>query len=174
MLALLEPISGWYKFVLVLHILSVIFGLGTVALNGLYAAQAQKRPGPPGRAVTEANFFVTGVAEYIIYTIPVWGILLVLGSHDVIKFSQTWVWLSLLLYIVAIGLSHAIMIPGVKRIIELQKEMEAGPPPSGGPPVQVAELQSIGARLAPTGMALDLLLVVIVILMIVKPGLAHA
>jgi hypothetical protein len=76
-----------------------------------------------------------------------------------------------LLYFVAIGLSHAIMIPGVKRIIELQKEMEQGPAPAGGPPVQVAELQSIGGRLAPTGMVLNLLLVVIVVLMIWRPGL---
>ena len=171
MLAMFEAVSGWYKFLLVLHILSVIFGLGTVSLNGMYAAQAQKRPGPPGRAITEANHFVSTVAEYIIYTVPVWGILLVLASHDAVKFSQTWVWLSLLLYIIAIGLSHAVMIPGVKRIIELQKEMEQAPPPAGGPPVQVAELQSIGARLAPTGMVLDVLLVVIVVLMIAKPGL---
>jgi len=162
--------SGVYKFVLVLHILSVIFGLGTVSLNGLYAAQAQKRQGPPGRAITEANFFVSGIAEYIIYTVPIWGIILVLSSDKVWTFGQTWIWLALLLYIVAIGLSHAIMIPGVKRIIALQKEMEQAPPTAGGPPVQVAELQSIGARLAPTGMALDLLLVVIVVLMIWKPG----
>jgi hypothetical protein len=171
MIGLFEPASGWYQFILVLHILSVIFGLGTVSLNGVYAAQAQKRQGPPGRAITEANFFVTGIAEYIIYTIPVWGIILVLSSHDAAKFSQTWVWLSFVLHLVAIGLSHAIMIPGVRRIIELQKEMEQGPPPAGGPPVQVAELQSIGTRLAPTGMVLNLLLVVIVVLMITKPGL---
>jgi hypothetical protein len=171
MLALFEVLGGWYKLWLVLHILSIIFGLGTVSLNALYAAQAQARPGPPGRAVTEANFFVTGIAEYIIYTVPVWGILLVLASHDAVKFSQTWIWLSLLLYFIAIAISHAVMIPGVKRIIALQKEMEAGPPPSGGPPPQVTELQAIGKRLAPSGMVLDLLLVVIVILMIWKPGL---
>ena len=66
-------------------------------LNGLYAAQAQKRQGPPGRAVSEANFAVTSVAEKVIYLIPVFGILLVLASDDVFKFSQTWVWLSLVL-----------------------------------------------------------------------------
>ena len=163
--------SGIFKFLLVLHILSIIFGLGTVSLNGLYAAQAQGRPGPPGRAVTEANFFVTGIAEYIIYTVPIWGILMVVSSDKVIKFSQTFIWLSLLLYLIAIGISHAVMFPGVKRIIELQKEMEQGPPPAGGPPPQVAELQAIGKKLGPSGAILDLLLVVIVVLMIWKPGL---
>jgi uncharacterized membrane protein len=170
MLGLLEFLGGWYKLWLVLHILSVIFGLGTVSLNGLYAAQAQKRPGPAGRAVTEANFAVSSTAEFIIYTVPLWGILLVLSSHDVFKFSQTWVWLSLLLYVIAIGISHAVMFPGTKRMIELQKEMEQGPPPAGGPSPQVMEMQTIGKKLAPAGMVLDLLLVVIVILMITKPG----
>jgi uncharacterized membrane protein len=170
MLAFGEPISGFYKLWFLLHILSVVVGLGTVTLNGLYAAQAQKRPGPPGRAITEANFFVSGIAEYIIYTVPVWGILLVLSSHETFKFSQTWVWLSLLLYVVAVAISHAVMNPGVKRIIALQKEMEQGPPPAGGPPPQVAEMQKIGPRLGQFGAILNLLLVVIIILMIWKPG----
>jgi hypothetical protein len=170
MLALLESLSGFYKLWLLLHILSVIFGLGTVSLNGIYAAQAQQRPGPPGRAVVEANLFVSNVAEYIIYTVPIWGILLVLSSHDAIKFSQTWIWLSLLLYVIALGISHGVMFPGIKRIIALQKQMEQGPP-VGGPPPQVAELEAIGKKLGPAGMTLDLLLVVIVILMIWKPGL---
>ena len=72
--------SGIFKLLLVLHILSAIVGLGAVMLNGLYAAQAQKRPGPPGRAVSEANFAVSTIAEKFIYAIPVFGILLVLAS----------------------------------------------------------------------------------------------
>jgi hypothetical protein len=62
------------------------------------------------------------------------------------------------------------MNPGVKRIIALQKEMEQGPPPAGGPPPQVAEMQKIGPRLGQFGAILNLLLVVIIILMIWKPG----
>ena len=62
--------SGLYKTLLVLHILTAIVGLGSVMLNGLYAAQAQKRQGPPGRAVSEANFAVSSVGEYFIYAIP--------------------------------------------------------------------------------------------------------
>ena len=41
--------SGLYKFLLVCHILAAIVGIGAVMLNGLYAAQAQKREGPAGR-----------------------------------------------------------------------------------------------------------------------------
>ena len=69
--------SGLYKFFLVCHILVAIVGLGAVMLNGLYGAEAKKRPGPNGRAVAEANHRVTQVATYFIYGILLFGILLV-------------------------------------------------------------------------------------------------
>jgi uncharacterized membrane protein len=162
--------SGLYKTLLVLHILVAIVGLGAVMLNGLYAAQAQKRPGPGGRAVSEANYFVSNIAEKFIYAIPVFGILLVLDSGKLWKFSQTWVWLSLLVYVIAIGISHSVLIPGHKRINKLLAEMEQGPPPAGGPPPQVVELQAIGKKMAAAGTTLDLFVVVFLILMIWKPG----
>ena len=162
--------SGIYKFLLVVHILSAIVGLGAVMLNGLYAAQAQKRPGPPGRAVSESNFAVSNIAEKVIYTIPVWGILLVVSSDKAWKFSNTFVWLALLLYVIAIGISHSVLIPAHKKTNALLLEMEQGPPPAGGPAPQVAQIQELGKRQAAAGMALNLLVVVILVLMIWKPG----
>jgi hypothetical protein len=167
----MEVGSGLFKTLLVLHILSAIVGIGGVLLNGFYAAEAQKRPGPAGRAVSEANYAVTGIAEKVIYLVPVFGILLVLASDGVFKFSQTFIWLSLTLFIIAIGLSHSILIPGHKQINALLLEMEQGPPPVGGPPPQVAQIQTLGKKQAGTAMALDLILVVILGLMIWQPGL---
>ena len=162
--------SGIYKVLLVVHILSVVVGIGAVMLNGLYAAQAQKRQGPPGRAVSEANFAVSGIAEYVIYTIPLWGILLVLVSDDAWSFSDTWIWLSIVLFIVAMGISHGVLIPGHKKINGLLLEMEQGPPPAGGPPPQVAQITELGKRQAAAGMTLNLLVVVFLVLMVWKPG----
>ena len=54
--------SGIFKLLLVLHILSAIVGLGAVMLNGLYAAQSQKRPVRLG-AVSEANEAVSITAK---------------------------------------------------------------------------------------------------------------
>jgi hypothetical protein len=162
--------SGLYKTLLVLHILTAIIGLGAVMLNGIYAAQAQKRPGPAGRAVSEANYFVSHIGEFFIYAIPVFGILLVLDSGKLWKFSQTWIWLALLIYVAAIGISHAVLIPGHKRINALLAEMEQGPPPAGGPPPQAVELQAIGKKMAAAGMTLNVVVVIFLVLMIWKPG----
>jgi hypothetical protein len=171
MLAFQGSDTGAYEFVVFLHILSVILGIGTVMLNGVYAAQAQKYEGPPQRAIFEANEQVSKIAEYVIYTIPIWGIALVFMSKgDLIEFSDTWVWLSLVLFIAALGISHAVMIPGTKRFIVLLHEIEQGPAPVGGPPPQVAEIQQIGKKLGGGGAALNILAVVILALMIWKPG----
>jgi hypothetical protein len=170
MLAFAQYGSGVYKLVLVLHILVAIIGLGAVMLNGLYAAQAQKYQGPPGRAISEANFFVSNIGEYFIYAIPVFGILLVLLSDDLWKFSQAWIWISLLLYAIAIGISHSVLIPGHKKINALLAEMEQGPPPAGGPPPQVTQIQELGKKQAAAGTTLNLFVVAFLVLMIWKPG----
>lgn len=166
--------SDSYKLVLTLHILTVVIGLGAVFLNGIYGAQAKSRRGPEGLAIAQANLKVTEIAQYFIYAIPIFGIALVFMSKtdgiEIFKFSQTWVWLSLVLYIVALGLSHAILLPAVKRMQVLMGEVIAAGPPAGGPPPQAAEMEQLGKRIAPTGAVLDLLVIVIVALMVFKPG----
>ena len=111
------------------------------------------------------------VGEYFIYAIPVFGILLVLASDKAWKFSQTWIWLALLLYVVAIGISHAILIPAHKRMNTLLAEMEQVPAPAGWPPPpQAAEIDALGKRQAAAGASLNLFVVVFLILMVWKPG----
>ncbi len=161
--------SGIYKFLFVLHILSVIVGIGAVVLNGLYAAQTAKRKGPEGRAVSEANYWVSSIAEYVIYTIPIWGILLVLTSDDAWEFSQFWIWGALLLFLIALGISHGVMFPSHKRVNELLAELERTAPTGGAPP-QVTELDRLNQKLAVGGMTLDVIVVIFVVLMIWKPG----
>ena len=163
-----------YGIVLLLHILSAIVGFGGVQLNGLYAAQAQQRPGAGGVAINQAVYAVSKVAEIFIYLTFVFGVLLVLLSeNDLIGFEDTWVWLSMLLYLVGIGLSHAILFPSVKKANALAEELATseGPPPGAqGPPPQVAQLEALGKKIGSTDVVLKLLLVAILFLMIWKPG----
>lgn len=148
--------SGLYKLFVVLHILSVVVGIGATMLNGLYAAKAKQAGGPAAGAIMKANFDVTMIAEKIIYLVPVFGILAVLASDDVWEFDQTWIWLSLLLYVVALGIAHGNQVPAGKKML-------AGPS-------SPQEAEALGKRLAMGGMALNLLVVVIVALMVWKPG----
>jgi uncharacterized membrane protein len=162
--------SDAYKVVLVLHILCAIIGFGAVFLNGLYGAQAAKYKGPEGLAITRANFFVSTIAEYFIYAVFLLGIALVLIGDNIFDFGQTWIWLSMTIYILAIVLSHAVLRPAIRRIITLQEELVSGPPPAGGPPPQVAEIEQVGKKLATVGPILDLAMIAVLVLMIFKPG----
>src|SRR5439155_19151357 len=124
-------------------------------LDGVYGDQIKARM-QAGRAaeaigIFEANFTVSKIGEYFIYGVFIFGLALVGLSDSVWEFGQTWVWLSIVLYVVAIGLSHGVLQPAVKRMGVLMREMVAGPPPAGappagGPPPQVAEMAELGKK----------------------------
>ena len=153
--------SGLYKLLVVLHIVSVVVGIGTVSLNGIYGSIAGKKKGPEGLAVSQANFDVSMIGEKFIYAIPVFGILAILASDDAWKFDQIWVWLSMLLYIAALGIAHAVLIPSHRKI----NELAAGPPS----PEVGAQMQALMKKMAPAGMTANLLAVAIIALMVWKP-----
>lgn len=155
-----------YELLVFLHLVSVVVGIGGVTLNGVYANLAMKGEGTEGVAISEANYKVSNIAEKFIYAIPVFGILAVLENEG-IDFDQTWIWLSLVLYVVAMGISHGIVMPSHKRINVLSRQLATG---QGGP-AEGQELAAIGKKLAPAGMSLDLIAVVIIGLMVWKPGL---
>ena len=164
-----------YRIVLVLHILCAIVGFGAVTLNAFYGQQAKQRRGREGLAITEANYLVSSIGEYFIYAVFLLGIVLVLLSDDVWDFGQTWVWLSMLLYIAALGLSHGGLRPRVRKMIALQRELvDGGPPPEGaaptGPPPQVAQIEDLGKQVGMISMGLHLSLVLILVFMVFKPG----
>ncbi len=176
-------VTGLYKTLLVLHLLAVIVGFGPAMMAGLWGAEAKKRRGREGLAIAEATTKVVGTyAEWAIYAVPVFGILLVLASEDAWKFSQAWISLSFLIYFAALGVVHAVHMPNLRRMNELMAELVAGPPPGaggaggagggpGGPPPQVAEIEARGKKAGMVGGLLSLMAVAVVVLMVFKPGI---
>ena len=167
--------SGIYKALLVLHILAAIVGFGSVMLNALYGLQARKRRGAEGLAIVEANFFVTTKAAVkAIYLVFVFGVLLVLTSDDIWSFGDLWISLSMGLYVLAMGLSHGVLLPNVERMQALMGELIAmGPPPpqgaTAGPPPQAVELERRGKTVGMVGAVNNLVVVTVLTLMIWKP-----
>ncbi len=164
--------SGAYKLVLVLHILSAIIGFGAVFLNGMYAAQAKARKGDEALAVAESNWLVSKIGEWFIYAVFVFGVLLVLlADSNTIEFGDAWISLSMGLFIVALGLSHGLLRPNMRRVLTAMRELAEGAPAgSTGPPPQLAVLEERGRIAGVTGTVLNILLVVILFLMVWRPG----
>lgn len=167
--------SGIYKALQVLHILAAIVGFGGVMLNALYGLQARKRRGAEGLAIVEANFFVTTKAAVkAIYLVFVFGVLLVLTSDDARSFGDLWISLSMGLYVLAMGLSHGVLLPNVERMQVLMGELIAmGPPPpqgaTAGPPPQAVELERRGKTVGMVGAVNNLVVVTVLTLMVWKP-----
>ncbi len=160
--------SDAYNIVKVLHILCAIVGFGGVTLNGLYGAQAKQRGGREAVGIGESVYRVSVVAEYFIYAVFVLGLALVAMGNNIFDFGQTWIWLSTVLFIAGLGIAHGVLRPRVKRLNALMVEVAAG----AGPPseAQAAQLDALGKQLAATEAALNLLLVVILVFMVFKPG----
>jgi hypothetical protein len=166
-----------YKLVLFLHIASAIVGFGGVVLNGLYGYHAKNRRGEGGLAIVETNFAVSEVCARFIYAVPIFGFLLIWLSDGAWAFHETWVWLSLFIYAGALSLSHGVMKPTVKRMIVLMKEMvstpvgaRSGDSAPAGPPPQAVEMAQLGQTAGITGAILNVSLVIVLLLMIWKPG----
>ena len=167
--------SGAYKLVLVLHLVAAIVGFGGTTIAGIYGAKAAARRDRVGVAIAETTYDVTqNWASWFVYAVPILGIVLIFLSEDVWDFSQAWISMSFLLYIVALGILHAAHLPNIRRLNALGAELVAGGPPAGdtggGPPPQVAELERRGRLAGVLGAVLNLIWVVIVFLMVWKPG----
>ena len=151
-----------YQFVKVLHILAAIIGFGGMFIAGFYGAEARNRPGPEGLAITETTLKVTGlVPTMAVYSVPILGILLILLSDDTWKFSEAWISLSLLLYIVLVALAVTVQVPAIRRMVAMR---------SGSEGAQSLEMQALGKKAATVSAIVNVLWVVILFLMVFKPG----
>ena len=159
-----------YDIVLVLHIMCAIIGFGAVLLNGIYGQQVKARRGREGLAIFQANKLVSHIGRYFMYAVFIFGILLVLLSDDAWDFGQTWIWLAMILFLAAVGVSHGLMDPRLNRMESLMMKMADGPPPAGGPPPEAAEMEQLVKQVGIIGFLLSMQVLIIVTLMVTKPG----
>jgi uncharacterized membrane protein len=148
--------------VVVLHVVSAVVGFGAIFLTGVYAGLARRRGGEAVR-----RYFRPGPnwAARSVFLVPVLGVVLVWTSKGADRFAQLWVWVSLLLWVLAAGLAHVVVWPGERRIQQLVAES----PPTGTGARQ-AELERACRRLERAAVAIDLAFVATLVLMVVKPG----
>jgi uncharacterized membrane protein len=154
--------TNLYQLVLVLHILAVIIGFGGMFIAGFYGNEARNRPGREGLAVAETTLKVTSLAPTMaVYSVPVLGILLIFLSDDTWKFSQPWVGISMLLYIVLLVVAITQQVPAIRKLIALR---------SGAEGAQSLEAQALGRKAATMSGIVNLCWVIVLFLMVFKPG----
>ena len=160
--------TGPYRVVLLLHILSAIVGLGGVMLNGIYAVASRKAVGRGATVLLQTNAKATKVAELFIYAVPVLGFALIGMSDDAWGFDQTWIWLSIIVYAAALAISVGLLLPAFRQFSRTITGLEAGAIAASA---EVdAGLDGLLKKQAALGSSLHVITVVILALMIWKPG----
>ncbi|HWI04505.1 MAG TPA: DUF2269 family protein [Acidimicrobiales bacterium] len=151
-----------YQFVLVLHILSAIIGFGAMFIAGFYGNEARSLPGREGLAVAETTLKVTGrIPTVAVCAVPILGILLILLSDDTWRFSEAWISLSFLLYFVLMGLATGLQVPTIRKMVAMR---------AGAEGAQSLEMQAMAKKAATVSAVVNVLWVVILFLMVFKPG----
>ena len=160
--------DGPYKFVLLVHILCAIVGLGGVMLNGIYAVASRKAIGQGALVLVRANAKATKIAEFFIYAVPLLGFALIGMSDDGWGFDQTWVWLSTVIYAGALAISIGALLPAARqyeRVVEQLETTRTAPTPE-----VERTLDGLLKKQAGLGSTLHVITVVLLYLMIWKPG----
>lgn len=155
--------SRLYEFVFALHLLAVVIGFGGTFIATFYGMEAQRRAGRDGTLIADTTMRVTEkVPTMAVYSVPILGILLILLSDDTWKFSEAWVGLSMLLYVAILVIALAVHIPNLRQMIAARSRIDEGGPNSG--------LAAMERKAATFGGILNVLWIIVLFLMVFKPG----
>lgn len=160
--------GGLYRLLLLLHILCAVVGFGAVAFNGLYRTRARQRGADGELILLEENAYITHTAEFLIYGVVVFGILVALTSKATWKFDQTWLSVALVLYVAEIGLLHGVIHRADRQYRALLGQVNDARPP--GRVTGVTELEQLEKRIDRAWSVFGVIFLVILYLMVFTPG----
>jgi uncharacterized membrane protein len=164
--------GGLYRLLLLLHILCATVGFGAVAFNGLNRTRARLRGGEDELALLEESGYITRIAEYLIYGVLVFGILVALASKNYWELSQSWLSLAMLLYLIELGLLHGVIHRAERQYLVLVGQVNAVT--HGGRTTEVGQLEQLEQRIRLGWAGFDVLFLVILYLMVFTPGHVRA
>lgn len=144
--------DGIYNLALVLHILAVLVAFAPAFVHPILTSQIGAMPAPAqsqvlrflhsnGRRIYAPALVIAGLLGFALQGM----------SEGVYGMGQTWIWLSIVLWIALNGVLHAVLLPGERAVAD----------------------GDLSARRKVTigGLVATVLLVVILVLMVYKPGL---
>jgi uncharacterized membrane protein len=154
---------SYFEFLLLLHVGGAIIGFGPTFAFSILGPMAGQATGEARIAILEAMSAIERrlVLPIALVITPLTGVLMIFEvGYDNDFFGQDWLVGGIVLYAIALGLALFVNNPAVHRSIAMAKAGETDKP----------EFAAINQRAAKTGMALTLILVVIIYLMVIKPG----
>jgi uncharacterized membrane protein len=114
----------WHTFWTILHILGAVVAFGPVYAAPMIAARGRRNP---EHAVLAAEITEGITTRYTIpfgLTVPITGIGLMATEED-IDFDETWLWVSVVLYVIALAFALA-QLPSGLRMVRLLRSRRRG------------------------------------------------
>lgn len=148
-----------FKLLLFLHLLAAVFAIGPLVGAATTASRALRTP--DAAAATSAARTVR-IYSYGSVVVVILGMGLMSqkapwdSSQHVAEIGDTWIWLSLLLWVCAIALALGVLVPSLTKA---SAEIGAGGSTGG-----------LTGRVAASGGAIALLYAVVIVLMVYQPG----
>jgi hypothetical protein len=141
-----------HKLLLALHVLTAVFAIGPLVHAATTASRGVRNADASATAASARMARRYGYASLLVVVL---GMSLVRPKWHA-EFGDAWVWLSLVLWVVAIALVLGAIVPTLDRATEL---IRAGEPAA-----------ALTARVAASGGAVGLIFAVIIFLMTYRPG----
>lgn len=158
------------NFWLFVHITSMMLAFGPTYAFPMISAMARKNP--------KHAPFASAVGEMISLRMT-WPFALLTGLSGVFLifasdwpfFETTWLTTGVGIYVAALIFSATYQTPNARKMAALGRKMaEAGPPPEGAPAGPPPEVVALGKKLQMGGTILGIATLVIIYLMVFKPG----
>jgi uncharacterized membrane protein len=154
---------SYYEILRLIHIAGAIIGLGPTFAFAILGPAAGKAGPNGGVAIMET---MEAIEKRLVYPValltqPVTGTLMIFElGYDSDFFGREWLVTSIVIYAAILYIALFLNSPTLHRMIHLAKTGEA----------QTPEFEKLSETAARAGMAMTIMIVVIIYLMIIKPG----
>lgn len=143
--------SGVYNALLLLHILAVLVAFAPAVINPIVGPRLYKDDEAAGQKFSGVSASNTRTVHLpALLAVGILGFALVGISDEAFKFTDPWVFISALLWLAIGGIVSAVIVPGEKQVAAGDRAAES--------------------KVAAGGGIATLLFVVVLFLMVVKPG----
>jgi len=152
----------WVAILLLIHVAGAIVGFGSVYTFPILGPMAAK-PGPVGVAILEAMAALERrLLRPFLFIQPISGLFLIFALHlNENFFSHTWLWVAIVIYAITFTVGLTVQVPAISKLPKLAAELKGPPTP---------EFLALVKRSQRVGPILTVLLSIIIILMVTKPG----
>lgn len=148
-----------YKLLLALHLVFAVFAIGPLVHAATTAGRGIRKG---DGAATAASARLLRVYGYASVLVVLTGLLLMnsdlpfSNAGKAGELTQTWIWLSLVLWVLAVGVVLGVVVPTLDRATALIAKEES--------------VVALTARVAATGGVVGLVFIAILVLMVYRPG----